>query len=368
MVLMALDHTRDFFGMPGVNPTDPATAGPALFFTRWITHFCAPAFFLLTGTGASLSRARTSTAALSRFLVTRGVWLVFLELTVVRGFGYQFNFDYRVTFLAVIWALGWAMIFLGVIVFLPTPVIAAIGAVMVAGHNLLDPIRSANPLWAILHGPGFAFRSAEHTVFAAYPLVPWIGVTAVGYALGRMYAWQPERRRRALLFAGVGGIVGFVALRALNVYGDPVPWKSQATPIATFLSFLNANKYPPSLLFLLMTLGPAMLVLRRFDAGVPAILRPVLEYGRAPLFYYVVHFFLIHALAAVVCLARYGSAHWMFESPSLAAYPFTPPPGWGYSLPVVYGIWVTVVVSLYPACRWVAREKARHPHSWRSYI
>ena len=367
MILMALDHTRDFFGMPGVNPTDPATASPALFFTRWITHVCAPVFFLLTGTGASLSRARTSTSALSWFLFTRGVWLIVLELTIVRGIAYQFNVDYRVTMLLVLWALGWAMIFLSALVFLPSAAIAAIGGVMIAGHNLLDPIPPTNPLWAILHGPGFAIQG-EHTVFAAYPLVPWIGVAALGYGLGSLYRWQPERRRRLLLFAGLGCSAAFIVLRAVNVYGDPAPWQPQATAFKTVMSFLNATKYPPSLLFLLMTLGPAFLVLRWFDGRTPRLLRPTLEYGRAPLFYFVAHFTSIHALAAGVCLLRYGTAHWMFESPSLAQYPFTPPPGWGYPLPIVYLVWIVVVVSLYPACRAVARAKARRQHSWLSYV
>lgn len=367
MILMALDHTRDFFGMPGVNPTDPATASPALFFTRWITHICAPSFFLLTGTGASLSRARTSPTALSWFLFTRGAWLILLELTLVRGLAYQFNFDYRVTMLLVLWALGWAMIFLAGLVFLPAPVIAGIGAVMIAGHNLLDPIPPTNPLWAILHGPGFVLQGA-HTVFAAYPLVPWVGVTALGYGLGAIYRWEAGRRRRLLLFAGVGCAAAFAALRALNVYGDPVPWQAQSTSSGTLLSFLNANKYPPSLLFLLMTLGPAFLVLRWGDRITPRVLRPALEYGRAPLFYFVAHFTVIHGLAAIVCLVRYGTAHWMFQSPTLGQYPFTPPPGWGYSLPVVYLVWILVVVSLYPACRAVARAKARRSHSWLSYV
>jgi uncharacterized membrane protein len=354
MVLMALDHTRDFFGAPG-NPTDPTN--PALFLTRWITHLCAPTFFLLTGTGAFLSRNRWPERGLSRFLVTRGAWLVLLELTVLR-FAYQFNVDYRVTMLLVIWALGWSMIALGVLVRLPLPAILTIGAAMIAGHNLLDGLRSANPLWAIVHGPGFVLQG-EHTVFAAYPLIPWIGVTAVGYGLGAVFEWDAARRRRLLLQLGVAGVAGFVLLRALNAYGDPRPWTAQSTAVATALSFLNANKYPPSLIFLLMTLGPAMLVLRAIDARIPAALRPAVVYGRVPLFYYVAHFTLIHAAAVVTCLAIYGAAHWMFESPSLDKYPFTPPPGWGFSLPVVYLVWIGVVVGLYPACRWFAGVKSR---------
>lgn len=354
MILMALDHTRDYFGMPG-NPTDPAHTG--LFLTRWITHLCAPTFFFLTGTGAFLSRDRWPERSLSRFLVTRGAWLVLLELTVLR-FIYQFNVDYRVTMLLVIWALGWAMIALGLLVRLPAPVVGAVGVVMIAGHDALDGVRSANPLWAVLHGPGLVVQG-EHTVFAAYPLVPWVGVTAVGYALGIVFEWDAVRRRRLLGWLAAGAIAGFLLLRAWNAYGDPRPWSVQETGVATVLSFLNATKYPPSLLFLLMTLGPAMLILRALDRRTPAVLRPALVYGRAPLFYFAAHFALIHAAAAVVCLAIYHSAHWMVESPSLDRYPFTTPDGWGFPLPVVYLIWLGVVCTLYPACRWFAGAKSR---------
>ena len=179
MIIMALDHTRDFFGIPGQNPTDLANASAALFLTRWITHFCAPVFFLLTGTGAYLSLRRKSRGELSRFLFTRGLWLIFLELVVVRCFAYQFNFDYRVTMLLVLWALGWSMITLSALVRLPAFVVTAIGVVMIAGHNLLDSVKSASPLWSILHSPGFVVNTPNHVVFAAYPLIPWIGVTAV---------------------------------------------------------------------------------------------------------------------------------------------------------------------------------------------
>src|ERR1700704_1037534 len=215
MNIMALDHTRDFFGIPGQNPTDLTTASPALFLTRWITFFCAPVFFLLTGTGAYLSLRRKSPGELSRFLFKRGVWLIFLELVVVRCFGYQFNFDYRVTMLLVLWALGWAMITLSALVYLPASVVTAFGVVLIVGHNLLDSVKSANPLWAILHSPGFVLNTPSHVVFAAYPLIPWIGVTAVGYGLGQLYRWNAERRRAFLLQLGIAAIVAFVVIRGI---------------------------------------------------------------------------------------------------------------------------------------------------------
>ena len=368
MIIMALDHTRDFFGSPSQNPTNLATASAWLFLTRWVTHFCAPGFFLLTGTGAYLSLRRRSPAELSRFLLTRGLWLIVLELTLVRCLAYQFNFDYRVTMLVVLWALGWAMVVLAALVHLPVRVTAAIGLVLIAGHNLFDTVRSANPLWSILHAPGFVLNTPEHVVFVAYPLVPWIGVTAVGYALGVVYTWDAARRRAFLIRFGGAASLAFLVIRAVNHYGDPVRWTPHSTVLFTALSFLNTTKYPPSLLFLLMTLGPLMLFLRAVDESTPRFLRPALVFGKVPLFYFVLHFALIHLLAAVTCYVGYGSAHWMFESPDLSHVPFTAPPGWGYSLPVIYLVWALVVAVMYPFCRWFAGVKQRRTDPWLSYL
>ena len=367
MIVMALDHTRDFFGVPAVSPTDPARAGAALFLTRWVTDVCAPGFFLFTGTGAYLSLRRKPAGELSRFLFTRGLWLIFVELVILRCLGYQFNADYRVTMLLVLWALGWSMIVLSALVHVPLKAVTAFGLVLIAGHNLLDGIRPATALLAVLHGPGFVVNG-PHAVFASYPLIPWIGVTAAGFGLGRIYDWAPERRRTFLARAGLLLIASFAALRAINLYGDPSRWRAQASASATVLSFLNATKYPPSLLFLLMTLGPLLLALRVVDGGTPAWLRPALVLGKVPMFYYVTHFTLIHLLAVAACYARYGDAHWMFESPDLAHYPFSAPPEWGYSLLVVYAIWIGVVVALYPACRWFAALKQRRHDAWLSYL
>jgi uncharacterized membrane protein len=367
MILMALDHTRDYFGV-GANPTDLSTTTVGLFLTRWITHFCAPTFFLLTGVGAALALRTKTRTELARFLFTRGLWLIFLEAVVIRSLAYQFNFDFRVTLLIVIWALGWSMIALSALLFLPTLAIATFGAVLVAGHNLLDGVRSANPLWAILHGPGFVLNTPDHVVFATYPLIPWIGVTALGFVLGGIYSWDAERRRAFLLRLGLALPIAFVVLRAINVYGDPSPWSTQPTAVMTVLSFINTTKYSPSLLFLLMTLGVTLLALRAFDGGVPRLFKPALTIGKVPLFYFVLHFSLIHLLAVIVTQVRYGTAHWMFESPTLDRYPFTPPPGWGYSLAVVYGVWVLVVLLMYPACAWYAGVKSRSRSKWLSYL
>ena len=362
MVLMAIDHVRVYSGVPAGGPD------PAVFFTRWVTHFCAPVFFLLTGTGAYLSLARKTPAELSRFLFTRGLWLIFLEIVVMRCFAYQFNFDFKVTLLLVLWALGWSMITLSVLVRFPAYVAAIFGIVMIAGHNLLDGINSTNPLWVMLHSPGFLLTSPGPVVLAMYSLIPWVGVTAVGYALGQVYRWSAERRRAFLLQTGMGLSVAFLIIRFINVYGDPAPWSSQPTALFTVLSFGNTTKYPPSLLFLLMTLGPALVLLYAIDRHTPRWMRPALVFGKVPLFYYMLHFAFIHLLAVVTCLVRYGTAHWMFESPDLANYPFVTPPGWGYSLPVVYAVWMLVVLVMYPLCRWFAALKQRRSDWWLSYL
>ena len=385
MVLMALDHTRDYFGAAAANPTDLSTATAALFLTRWVTHICAPVFFLLTGVGASLALDRRGRAGLSRFLLTRGLWLVALELTAMR-FLWQFNADYRLTVLTVLWALGWAMVTLAGLVWLPLRAVVAAGVAVIALHNLVDGVSppafgALAPLWTVLHAPGILVQTSGATVFAAYPLVPWIGVTAVGYGLGRVLTRPPAQRRLVLRRTGTALVVAFVALRALNVYGDPRPWVVQPGPfprdaLFTALSFVNTTKYPPSLLFLLMTLGPALLALgwhdRRFGGEgrehVPRLLRPLLAFGRVPLFYYLLHVALIHALAVAVCAARYGGVHWMAESPSLDRFPVTQPPGWPLPLAGVYLVWAAVVVLAYPGCRWYAALKARRPAGWLRYL
>jgi uncharacterized membrane protein len=365
---MALDHTRDFFGIPGQNPTELRTASTALFLTRWLTYFCAPVFFLLTGTGAFLSLRRQSPGELSRFLLARGAWLIVLELVVARCLAYQFNVDYRVTMLLVLWALGWAMIAMSALVHLPAAVVTALGLIMIGGHNLFDSVEVVSPLWSILHVPGVVWATGDHVVFSAYPLIPWIGVTAVGYGLGQIYRWNPKPRRAVLLRAGLASSLAFVVLRSVDVYGDPARWITQPSAAITALSFLNTTKYPPSLLFLLMTLGPALLFLWSVDRTTPHLLRPALVFGKVPLFYYLWHFWLIHIVAIVICYVRYGTAHWMFESPDLARYPFTPPPGWGYSLPVVYLLWALIVVASYPLCQWFAALKRRRGDAWLRYL
>jgi uncharacterized membrane protein len=373
MLLMALDHVRDFFGSASANPTDLATTTVPLFFTRWVTHICAPVFFLLTGTGAFLALRRRSRRELSRFLLTRGLWLIFLELVVVRCLGWQWNFDYHLTMLTVLWALGWSMIVLSGLVYLPPAAVAVIGGIVIAGHNLLDGVKAASlgsfaPVWTILHSPGVVFSDGSHLIFAAYVLIPWVGVTAVGYGLGQIFDWPVERRRRFLVRAGLVLVTAFIVIRASNVYGDPAKWAPQKTVVFTILSFINTTKYPPSLLFLLMTLGPALLLLRAFDTRKYTDANPALVVGRVPMFYYIAHILVIHSLAFAACLVRYHEVRWVFESPTLDRFPITQPPGWPASLPWVYLVWISVLVILYPACRWYARKKLGSANPWLSYL
>jgi uncharacterized membrane protein len=371
MVIMALDHVRDFFHHDALifDPTDLTKTNAALFFTRWITHFCAPVFVLLAGTGAFLSASRGRTKAeLSRFLLTRGLWLIVLELTVV-DLGWTFSLDTQ--FIGqIIWAIGWSMIVLALLIYLPTWAITAFGIVMIATHNLFDPVQARSlgalsGLWAALHSRDLTETYGGIHLFTMYPLVPWIGVMAGGYGLGQLFLLERERRRRLLLRLGVALTLAFIVIRAINIYGDPRPWAVQKNGLFTLLSFLNCEKYPPSLLFLLMTLGPAMIVLalfERFNRQTNALARPFIIFGRVPLFYYILHIPLIHALAIAFAFIKYGPAiSDLFKMGQ-------PPADYGYGLPVVYLIWIGVVLVLYPACRWFANLKRRRRDAWLSYL
>ncbi len=366
---MVIDHVRWFLSEARFDPTDPALTTPALFFTRWVTHFCAPAFMLLAGAGAYLSLGRGRTRrSLSWFLLTRGLWLLVLEVTVAR-FGWQFNLDYGYTGALVFWALGWSMIALAGLVWLPLPAIAAAGIGMMAVHNLLDGVAPAalgewSWLWTILHQPGMLLLSPDVGLFVLYPLVPWIGVMAAGYALGALFALPADRRDRILFRLGLGLTAGFVLLRVVNLYGDPSPWATQSQGWRTALSFLNTTKYPASLLFLLMTLGPAIALLPRLERARGSLAEGVRTIGRVPLFFWLLHVPLIHLIAVAFSLARYGEViPWLVRNP-----PVSLPEGYGYGLPVVYAVTLAVVLMLYPACVWFAALKRRRRDAWLSYL
>ena len=369
IVIMALDHARDFFTSVRFEATDLTRTTAALFFTRWITHFCAPAFVFLAGTSAFLYGARGKPPAeVSRFLLTRGLWLVVLEWTVVR-LAWEFNLDYSadLLFVQVIWVIGVSMIVLAGLIHLPLAAVATVGIIMIAGHNLLDGVTPESlgpwaPLWILLHVQAPIPLGGDQVLFVIYPLVPWIGVMAAGYAFGVLLQRPPEERRRLLLRLGLGLTAAILVVRALNVYGDPSPWSVQSSPGRTVLSFLNTTKYPPSLQFLLMTLGPAIALLPLFERLGGPLARAITVFGRVPLFFYVLHLFLIHALALLV-----GTLAGFDPRSFLRVWLFLPE-GWGYGLPVVYLVWAGVVLALYPACRWFAGVKARRRDAWLSYL
>jgi uncharacterized membrane protein len=366
MIVMALDHTRDFFSVGGFNPRD--VADPALFLTRWITHFCAPVFIFLAGVSAFLYGAQGRTAgAVSRYLLTRGFWLVLIELTVVR---LGWTFDFNITFfgLQVIFAIGASMMVLAALVHLPRWAIAAIGLAMIVGHNALDGIKpeafgAAAPLWNLLHQPGMVDPGVPIKVFVLYPLVPWIGVMAAGYALGPVFLLERASRLRWLCGLAAATIAGFVLLRASNLYGDPAPWVAHDSLLATALSFLNCEKYPPSLLYVAMTLGPALLLLAAFDGIRGRAADVISTFGRVPFFYYIAHLFLIHALAILFAWLTIGDVMWLFRP-----FPGGRPAGYGLGLPGIYLVWLGVIIALYPLCRWFAAIKRRRTEWWWTYL
>jgi uncharacterized membrane protein len=371
MVIMALDHVRDFFTDPRVVPTDLWRASSALFLTRWITHFCAPVFVFLAGTGAYLYAAGGKTKSqLAFFLLTRGLWLVLLEITLVH-LGWSFNFDYHLILLQVIWAIGASMVVLAGLSLLPTLGVTAIGIALIVLHNYFeDPgVDDSGPLHAlavILCRGGRLQPASGLQIIVAYPLLPWFGVMCAGYGCGALWLWEREQRQKWLLSLGSVVMAIFILLRAVNWYGDPSPWTSWWPPpssLFTLFSFVNCTKYPPSLLFVLMTLGPALVGLALLDRGLDTLGRSLVVFGRVPLFYYLVHAPLIHLVALVFALTRYGNARFLFHNPLFAM-----PAGYGYGLLVVYLIWVGVVLMLYPLCRWFGEIKQRRKDWWLSYL
>jgi uncharacterized membrane protein len=374
IMLMALDHVRDFLSNRlYMDVTDLDKTTPGLFLTRWVTHFCAPTFIFLAGVGAFLSRTRgKSQAELAWFLLTRGLWLVFLELTVIRA-SWWFYWDPLQHGPGVFWAIGWSMIVLAPLVFLPVSAVATFGVVMIAFHNLLDGLsadRVGLPdwLWVILHQPGQATVVDHVTIGTGYCLVPWIGVMAAGYGFGSLLLLEPRVRQRELLGLGAALMVTFVLLRAVNLYGDPHPWSAQTRGSEfTLFSFLNCTKYPASLLYLLMTLGPAIFALGLFDRPLGPLARPIITFGRVPLFFYLLHIPLIHGVAVLCDYLRFGWSPQATDGP-WAVQPDLVPSDYGISLPMVYLVWVGVLLVLYWPCKWFAEVKRRRRDAWLSYL
>jgi uncharacterized membrane protein len=356
MAIMALDHTRDFFTTSGFNPRD--VTEPALFLTRWITHFCAPIFIFLAGLSAFLHSRSRSIEELSRFLLTRGLWLILLDLTLIK-FGWRFELDLYRLGAGVIFVIGVSMVVLAALIWLPRWVMASVILTMLAGHNLLDAVRAeelgeAAGAWHVLHEPGLVPLGDGVTLYILYPLIPWIGVMAAGYLLGPLMQLEEKARQRFLFRLGAAITLGFIILRASNLYGDPAPWTPQETWLSTVLSFLNCEKYPPSLLYLMMTLGPALMLLASFEHARGGLASLLATFGQVPFFYYVVHIYLIHALAVATAFATSGA--------------LTSTPAIGLSLQGIYFVWLLVLVLLYPICRWFAELKERSSGWWWSYL
>ena len=374
MLVMALDHVRDFVhaGAMSFSPEDLSRTTPALFLTRWITHICAPAFVFLAGLGAYRRLRRDgSRSRLAAYLGTRGLWLILVELTLLR-----FALNFRIFggdpwLMLVLCAVGLSMLVLASLVPLPIRIVGTIGIAIVALHNLLDPVQaqqlgSLAPFWFVLHQQG-AFSLAGQVVVVAYPMLPWVGVLAIGFAAGTLYDLDASSRRRTLVWTGTTLLLAFVALRTLNLYGDPQPWAAQTKPVFTLLSFLRTTKYPPSLLFLLMTLGPVLLVLVWFERGQPTKGYRFAVIGRVPLFYYLGHFLLAHVIASCLVCLRYDDFRLAFVSgpfPSVGGAREAFPPDFGWPLWVVYAVWFVVVLAMYPACAWYGQLKSRYRGAW----
>jgi uncharacterized membrane protein len=369
MVLMALDHVRDFVWAPRFDPMDLSQTTTAWFIVRWVTHFCAPVFIFLAGTSAFLLESRgMERGRLTRWLLSRGLWLVFAEFTFI-VFAWDFNLrNYSVLGLrpAVIWTLGVSMMVLALLVHLPRWAVAAFGLVMVLGHNALDGVSPEQfgtwaPLWTLLHQQA-PTQVGGIKMFVAYPLVPWIGVMALGYAFGPLLLRPAGERHRWLVRLGLGMTVAFVALRALGVYGEPKPWSEQPTALFTALAFLDNSKYPPSLLYLLMTLGPAMLALDGLERVRGKLAEVLAVFGRVPFFYYLLHLYLIHSIAVVLGVMQ------GFPASALMDNNFLFPQGYGVGVVGVLAVWVGVLLVLYWPCRWFAQVKRTRRSAWLSYL
>jgi uncharacterized membrane protein len=373
MVIMAIDHVREYFHYTALtqNPLDPATSTPALYFTRWITHLCAPLFVFLSGTSAYLAGRKRTKAQFSGFLIKRGLWLILIDL-VLMSLLLTFDPNYGVLILQVIWAIGISMVLLGLLVWLPLPVIFALGLIIFFGHNLLDSAEVARKgdvgvMWSLAHRVGFFSLGGNRMLLVLYPFVPWLGIMLLGFCLGKWF--EPSAaasvRPKRLAALGLALIVLFIVLRTLNGYGDPTPRQDFDTLQSDFFSFMNVQKYPPSLMFASITIGIGLLLLALFENIRNPITQILNVYGRVPFFYYILHFFLIHAVCVAVFYAQgYGAAD--IRTPNNII--LFRPPGLGYPLWINYLIWLALLAVLYPLCKWYNRYKSTHGYWWLSYL
>lgn len=357
ILLMALDHTRDFFAGSGINPRD--VHAPLLFMTRWITHLCAPTFIFLAGASIFLWQQNHSKRETSYFNLTRGFWLIFLEFSVVKlGWTFNVNLDFMVA--QVIWAIGVSMVFMSMAIYLPMRWLALFSGITIIGHNALDIISAEQfgaykGLWVILHEQALLTPWHNVRLFIAYPLIPWLAVMSLGYCVGGYFLHAQTTRIRYFLSVGISLIVLFIALRFSNVYGDPKPWITQDTTLATLLSFINCEKYPPSLLYLLMTLGISALLLVGMENLQGKLSTVLLTFGRVPLLFYVIHLPILHLFAIILAAINGQSLDWLFKDPFASK-----PADYGYSLAVVYMVWIVTVACLYPVCHKYWLLKLRH--------
>ncbi len=378
IIIMALDHARDFFHAGAViDPLSDPNVSPILYFTRWITHFCAPVFVCLAGVSAGLMVARKTPQELCKFLLTRGLWLIFVDMFVISTAvslspgGIEQLGGRTLMFMQVIWAIGASMVVLALAQFLGRRVCLVLGAAIVLGHNLLDGLWPAAaspftpdpavPLWSSLHAP-MASVIGPFFVLWLYPAIPWVGVMLLGFGASGLFEREPAARRRALIGWGLALTALFLVLRGVDVYGDANHWEGHERGLATFFDFLNTTKYPPSLLFLAMTLGPAAIFCACADAWRGAIKDAFVMFGRVPFAFYVAHFYLLHFMSVGLGVAQ------GFEALQLMTFPPFYPRGYGVSLGWVYVGWIAAVVALYPLCRWMAGVKARSKARWLSYV
>lgn len=375
MIIMVLDHVRSYFHRDAFvySPTDLSQASAPVFFTRWITHYCAPVFVFLAGVSAYLYGAGRTRKALSVFLLTRGLWLMFAECFIV-SLEWSFNPSYPFFNLQVIWAIGFSMVVMSALVYLTRRVILLIGIVLAAGHNLLDSVHVEGSgisafIWSLLHDP-HEFTVGRLVVFVHYPVLAWIGILALGYCTGSLYVQNADagKRRGLLLVAGFAAITLFIVLRLGNVYGDAAHWSQQKNMLFSFLSFLNTTKYPPSLLYTLMTLGPAMIFLSLAENPLPAWTHRTILLGKVPMFYYLLHIFLVHLLAVIAAVL--AGFHWqdMILTDRVNRVPELK--GYGFPLITVYFVWMVSLLILYPCCKWFSRYKKAHGATrwWLKYL
>lgn len=364
---MALDHVRDFYSNATFDPLDLSKTSVIFFLTRFITHFCAPTFIFLSGTSAflSLSKKKTKREA-SLFMLSRGIWLLFLEFTVI-GFGWRVDTGFHMIFAQVIWAIGWSMIILSLLVYLKPVYVAAFGLILIFGHNALDYVKSDSWghykfFWMFLHEQNFYQINSYESIFVLYPLIPWVGVMAVGYAFGTLFKRSPDERRSLFIKIGLGSLALFLILRGFNIYGDPFPWEHQAVWWKNILAVLRVQKYPPSLAYVLVTLGVSITALGLLERTDNKVSRIFTVFGRVPLFYYILHIYLVHGSQIIAALASGITIKQLQQGGPGIPSPF------GFGLPIVYLVWITVVVILYFPCRWFMKVKQRRKDWWLSYL